>query len=60
MLERVCASYEYVGPNYNNQKLFVIENLPTNLEETLKETLEQEKVNHYIIIAHGTTQTHNQ
>lgn len=57
MLERVCASYEYVGPNYNNKKIILIENLLEEQEEEFKKYLIELKLNYYVIIAHGTTQS---
>ena len=59
MLERICGSYEYVGPNYNNKKTILIEELPKEQEKEFKEYLLKFKPNYYVIIAHGTTQTHD-
>ena len=59
MLERTCGSYEYVGPNYNNKKIIVIEQLPLELEEQFKNYLIKLKEKFYVIIAHGTTQTND-
>ena len=59
MLERTCGSYEYVGPNYNNKKVVVIEQLPLELEDQFKNYLTELKEKFYIIIAHGTTQTND-
>ena len=57
MLERICASYEYVGPNYNNKKLIIVENLDKNREKEFYDYLLNLKPNYYITVAHGTTQT---
>ena len=57
MLERICGSYEYVGPNYNNKKIIIIKELNKLEEQKLIDYLTELKKNHYIIIAHGTTQT---